>query len=265
MRAERWLWMLVLALWAAAALAQGLEIVTLRHRTAEQLIPQLQPLLAPGAALTGRGDSLFLRTTPENLAEIRQVLAVLDRPLRRLLISVRHAGQQVTQGGGVAVGVAVGGEIGRRTVISGSIHESRTTRGDNVAQQVQTVEGGRAFINIGQSSPVAVRQVVPTPRGPVVSDTVTWRETGTGFHVEPRLAGDRVTLAISAARDTPGAMPGSAEVRQVLSTVSGRLGEWIPLAGSLQQSERSGGGLGGHGAAGSVDDRQVWLKVEELP
>lgn len=250
-------WMFILSLWAATTLAQELEIITLRHNTAEQLIPQLRPLLAQGAALTGRGDSLFLRTTPANLAEIRQALAVLDRPLRRLVISVRHAGRQAAQGGGAALGV----EVGRRTVISGGVSESRATRDEEVAQQVQTVEGGRAFINVGRSSPVVMRQVVPTPHGAVVSDTLSYRETGTGFYVEPRVAGDRVTLAISTANDTPGALPGSAEVRRVVSTVSGRLGEWIPLGGSTRQVERSGG----HGVSGSIDDRQVWLMVEALP
>jgi type II secretory pathway component GspD/PulD (secretin) len=245
-----------LFLWAAAAVAQGLEIITLRHRTAEQVMPELRPMLAPGAALTGRGDSLFLRTTPANAEEIRQVLAMLDRPLRRLMISVRHAGQQAGQGGSVTLS----GEVGRRTVISGSVTESRSVRGDNIAQQVQTVEGGRAHINVGQSSPLVMRQVVPTPRGPVVSETLAYRETGTGFYVEPRLAGDRVTLAISVANDAPGALPGSAEVRRVVSTVSGRLGEWMPLGGSTQQSARSG-----YGVAANVDDRQVWLMVEEIP
>lgn len=253
----RLLWLFVLSLWASVALAQGLEIITLRYNTAEQLIPQLRPLLAPGAALTGRGDSLFLRTTPANLEEIRQALAVLDRPLRRLVISVRHAGRQAAQSGGAALEV----EVGRRTTISGGVSESRTTRGEDVAQRVQTVEGGRAYINVGQSSPVVMRQVVPTPRGPAVSDTLSYRETGTGFYVEPRVAGDRVTLAISTANDAPGALPGSAEVRRVTSTVSGRLGEWIPLGGSTRQAERSGG----FGASGSIDDRQVWLMVEELP
>lgn len=250
-------WLVVVALWAWGAQAQGLEIITLRHNTAEQLIPQLRPLLAPGAALTGRGDSLFLRTTPANLEEIRQALAVLDRPLRRVVISVRHAGRQAAQGGGAALGV----EVGRRTVISGGVSESRATRDEEVAQRVQTVEGGRAYINVGQSSPVVMRQVVPTPRGPMVGESVTYRETDTGFYVEPRVAGDRVTLAISAANDAPGALPGSAEVRRVVSTVSGRLGEWIPLGGSTRQVERSGG----FGAAGSSDDRQVWLMVEEIP
>lgn len=40
---------------ASAGWAQGaLEVITLRHRTAEQVIPVLQPLLEPGGALSSR-------------------------------------------------------------------------------------------------------------------------------------------------------------------------------------------------------------------
>ena len=274
------LWMLLGA--GAAAWAQDLEIITLKHRFAEELIPQLQPMLAPGAALTGRHELLFLRTTPANLEQVRQVLAALDRPLRRLLISVRHAGQQTAQGGGVAVGGQIASGDGRvvistsdgsgrtvtrttRNVVRGSVTESQHTRNENLAQQVQTVEGGRAWINVGQSVPIAIRQVVQTPQGPMVSDSVGYREIGSGFYVEPRLSGAHVTLAISTANDAPGALPGSVEVRRVVSTVSGRLGEWIALGGSTQQSSQDGRGLTGYGSSGASEDRQVWLKVDEQP
>jgi len=243
----------MLTLVGGNALAQGLEIVHLKHRMAEQVIPELRPLLAPGATLTGQGSLLFLRTTPANLAELRRALEAVDRPLRRLTISVRHAGRQAAQGGEIALGA----EVGRRTVISGSLSESRMAGREDVAQRVQTVEGGRAFITVGQSTPIAVRQVVQTPRGPLATETLAWRETGAGFYVEPRLSGDQVTLSIVAADDAPGTLPGSAEVRRVVSTVSGRLGEWIPLAGSMRQTERGGGF--------ALDDRQVWLMVEEAP
>ncbi len=245
--------MLVMALGNGTALAQGLEVIRLRHRMADQLIPELRPLLAPGATLTGQGSALFVGTTPANLAELRQALEMLDRPLRRLMISVRHAGRQESQGSALVLGA----EVGRRTAVIGGFSASANAGWEDVSQRVQTVEGGRALINVGQSAPFAVRQVVPTPRGPVVSDTLVWRESGAWFYVEPRLSGDRVILEIVAANDAPGATPGSAEVRRVISTISGRLGEWIPLGGSLRQEAEGGGSR--------LDDRQIWLLVEEMP
>src|SRR2546423_14805763 len=81
----------VLMLLAAPASAQNaLEIITLRHRTAEQVLPSLQPLLEPGGTLSGQGTQLFVRTSPANLDDLRLALTAIDQPARRLLISVRY-------------------------------------------------------------------------------------------------------------------------------------------------------------------------------
>src|SRR3954462_11114754 len=76
---------------AASARAQNdLEIIGLRHRTAGQVLPSLQPLLEPGGTLSGQGTQLFVRTRPANLDDLRLALTALDRPARRLLISLRY-------------------------------------------------------------------------------------------------------------------------------------------------------------------------------
>jgi type II secretory pathway component GspD/PulD (secretin) len=73
------------------ALAQGsLEVIELRHTTAERVLPALRPLLEPGGVLTGQRSQLIVRTSPRNLEELRRALAALDAPARRLMISVRE-------------------------------------------------------------------------------------------------------------------------------------------------------------------------------
>ena len=64
---------LLLALLALSTLAWGqtLEIIDLRHRSAEQLLPQLAPFVEPGGALSGMNDKLFLRASKRNQAETR--------------------------------------------------------------------------------------------------------------------------------------------------------------------------------------------------
>jgi len=71
---------------AFAFAQQALEIIPLRHRTVEQVLPALQPLLEPGGTLSGSRGQLFLRASPANAAEIKQALAAIDRPARRLEI-----------------------------------------------------------------------------------------------------------------------------------------------------------------------------------
>ena len=114
--------------------------------------------------------------------------------------------------------------------------------------------------------PVPLRQVVVGPGGAVVSESVVHRDLGTGFTAEPQLAGDNVTLTISPSHDTPGAYgPGSANVQRLTTTVSGRLGEWIDLGGSVEESAGESSGTLRYSTRGGSARRRVRLKAEELP
>ena len=250
------------------ALAQSLEIVTLKHRTADQVLPYLQPLLEPGAALSGTGDKLFLRAPPANRADILKVLAELDRAARRLMITVRQGSRQDIEaaGAGASGGVVIGSTPGTSgAAVRGQVYGTRGGASDGIVQQVQTVEGGHAWISVGQSMPVPMRQAVLTPQGAVVSESVVYRDVGSGFTAEPRVAGDTVTLDISPTRETPGAQPGSARIQRISTTVSGRLGEWIALGGTSREAASEQSGTARYSTRGGRDERQVWLKVDLLP
>ena len=72
----------------APALADELEIIDLHFRRADDIIPIVRPLLESGGALTGADDKLFVRSSPANLAQIREAVDAIDRPQRQLLITV---------------------------------------------------------------------------------------------------------------------------------------------------------------------------------
>jgi hypothetical protein len=55
-------------------------------------LPHLLPFVEPGGAVNGMNDKLFVRASARNLAEIRQLVAALDTPQRRLMISLRQDG-----------------------------------------------------------------------------------------------------------------------------------------------------------------------------
>src|SRR5262245_24313977 len=63
---------------AQAPVGQSLEVVKLKYRPAEDIIPALRPLLEPGGALSGEGFNLFVKASPNNLAQLRQALEQLD-------------------------------------------------------------------------------------------------------------------------------------------------------------------------------------------
>jgi hypothetical protein len=275
---------LLLALLAGFVHAQQqIEIINLRSRTADQVLPQLRPFVEPGGTLSGMNNQIFLRASDANRRQIKELLAAIDRPPRRLVISVRQDADttSVARGGEVS-GRVSSGDVrveSRRTIVGGAgvevrrgddvvrgqVYDTRSTGAERVAQQVQVVEGGRAFINVGTSVPVPLREVVMGPGGAVVSESVVYRDIGTGFYAEPQLAGDNVTLTISPTHDTPGRYgPGSANIQRLTTTVSGRLGEWIDLGGSVEERSGESSGILRQSSRSGSTGRRVQLRVEEL-
>ena len=282
MRNELFCCLLLLPLLALAQ--QEMEIVPLRHRTTEQVIPSLQPLVEPGGVLSGFGDQLIIKASRRNLEQLRQALSAIDRPLRRLLIRVSQTREVESR----QQGVQVSGDVGfgnnvriiqQRTVTPGGTQievrrggsviraeggEMRHSGGQQTAQSVQVVEGGRATIRVGRSIPLRFRQVVYGPHGAAVTHSQVYLDVGQGFVAVPQVVGERVSLEISPAFDTLGSGR-QIETQRLSTTVSGRLGEWIELGGSQQQSDQQGRSwLGSEGAA-VQDNRSIWLQVEELP
>src|SRR3954468_9872936 len=192
-----------LGLWAACAAWQSfaqypLEFIPLRHSTVEQVLPALQPLLEPGATLTGQRGQLILRASPANVADIRLALEALDRPARRLQISVRFEDAMAASRQSVQTSARIGSD-GSRIEVRARDADARND--ERVDQRVQVVEGGRAFIATGESRPMPQRQRIQTPGGAIAQDTFVMQEAATGFEVVPRLSGDRVFLDLAPQRE----------------------------------------------------------------
>jgi type II secretory pathway component GspD/PulD (secretin) len=273
--------------WFATAHAQQsvLEVIDLKYRSAEQIVPMLKPLLAPGGTISALQNRLIVRTTPQNLAELHKVLGVVDTMPKRLMISVR----QEAVGTGLDSEAEVSGSIGTdgaRVTVPGSRSNQGATaqvrKGDNVArarvlssqsaatdrgvQTVQVLEGNEALIRIGQSVPIRSRSVIQTPQGTQISESVEYRDADTGFRVRPRVNGDQVTLEISSRHDAL-ADPNSQtfNVQRVDTVVSGRLGEWMEIGGVDQSRVQTDGGTVSRRSGSFSDDRKVFLKVEQIP
>lgn len=254
---------LFLLCWIGIVQAQSLEVIELKSRTVDEVLPALLPLVEPGGTLTGMNNQLFLRTSPRNREDIKRALAAIDKPARRLIIHVAHDRQQQSANRGAeAVGQVIFGGKPQASV-DARVWDTRSQRGENAAQRVQTVEGGRAFIQVGRSLPVPMRQVAVGPGGAIVNDSIVYRDIGSGFHASPRVSGDRVTLEISQQAEQlegRGVIAG----QRLATTVSGRLGEWMELGGTGQQANTRQGGSYSVGTGQMRDARSIWLMVEEI-
>lgn len=283
-------------MWVAALLAVGtafaqttvLEVIPLRYRTAQEVIPIIQPMLAREGSVSGLQGQLIVQTTPANLEEIRRILASVDTVPRQLVITVRQDADTDRSRNTAEVSGSVGGERGRVTIPPASrdprggnvvlrdgddrvrvhVAEGRDLGTDRNTQTVRVMEGREAFVRVGQSVPVRERQVRRVVvSGQVVEQVVEgtqYRDVTTGFYVLPRIAGERVTLDVRPQRESlSDQIRGGVNVQSVVTTVSGRLGEWMDIGGISQDASGQQTVLFGRTVTSSRDNRRVLVKVEE--
>ena len=282
--------LLLAALTGAAAYAQNtvLEVIPLRYRMAEEVIPIIQPMLAREGSVSGFQGQLVVRTTPANLDEIKRILASIDTMPRQLLITVRQDTDVDRSRSAAEVSGSVGGDQGRVTVpgsrdprggsvvlrdgddsVRLQVLEGSGSQSDRNTQAVRVMEGREAFVRVGQSMPMRERQVQRSVVGgrvvEQVVETTQFRDAATGFYVLPRVAGDRVTLDISPQRETLSKQPhGGVNVQSMVTTVSGRLGEWMEIGGIGVDSSGQQSVLLGRATTASRSSGRVLVKVEEL-
>ena len=264
--------------------AGSLEVIPLQHRSAEELIPILRPFLNEQGALSGSGYQLIVRTTPENLAQLRDILKRVDTAPRRLVITVKQSADgsdsdtdvqlsgRARIGSGVSVTAADRGRGGGRieygdnnTRLRTRVLSTSSRNADADTQQIQVLEGHEALIQIGQSVPMLERSVTTSGGAAAVQDQLAYKDVMRGFYVLPRINGDEVTLDVSPYHDKLSHEQGGViDVQRMHTTVSGRLGAWLEVGGSVQEENRQDSGYTHSARTGSRDQRRVLLKVEEV-
>jgi len=272
-KARAWLpvvaWLLGLAGFSTPSLAQSLEIIDLHNRTAEEVIPVLQPMLEPGGALSGQDYKLFVRASAANVAQLRAVLAQIDRPARQLLVSVRlGTGREIEHEQAAVSGTVRAGDASAavneppRASTGVTVHATEATSrtsGEGISS-VQVIEGNSAFIATGTEVPVVTAIAGVTGRRRWVAGATGYRGLSSGFVVTPRVNGGQVTLAIE--QRSENLRGGAVETQQLTTQVTGALGTWI-LLGGVNESEASGGStILGRQYATRSDTRSIWVKVE---
>ncbi|MDO9011163.1 MAG: hypothetical protein Q7U78_05045 [Gallionella sp.] len=270
---------------ATGSYGNELEIIELRHRRAEELLPVIRPLLDKDEMVSGMNYQLILRASPHNTGQIRRLLERIDTLPRQLKITVMQNVDSETVArlteisGSVSVGrnarISVSGGVNAGGVskgqggVSARIISTRSLEDDQKTQHLQVLDGNRAWVSSGQSVPVPQRQLIQQPWGTQVIETVRQSDIASGFYVLPRVSGDRVTLEITTQNDSlipnqhADAYPNK-RIQNTSSTVSGRLGEWINLGGLSQQSDFNNATLTARSTSRLNEQRNMLIRVEEV-
>ncbi|MFW2438488.1 MAG: secretin N-terminal domain-containing protein [Arenicellales bacterium] len=270
------------------------EVVPLGYRSVNEIVPIIRPLVSPGGSVSGLQGQLVVTATPQKMAEVRRLLATLDRPPARLLISVKRGGSSTGKQGSASVqgragnlsinkgGIAIGDRHsdqlnGDKNSLSVKMKSDSQNEQSNITQQVQVLEGREAYISAGEEIPVRNRSTVVGPGGIYGYDNVAYYPAVTGFYAIPRLNGDEVFLEINTVSrrrnnlringryPQQGWQPRSnVAVTNVSTTARGKLGEWIAI-GSIDQSAASHqGSIGSRNRQQQTFASQLFVRVEDI-
>lgn len=252
-----------------------IEVIELRSRSYDEILPVIQPLVGSDGTVAGMGNSLVIMAAPERLARIKQLLAELDRPPKRLLITVGNEEDRAHSSSGYRASADIktgNGQIGINSPgypVDSSrahvqLHDGSSTTTQSSQQFVQAMEGQSAYISSGLSVPLQTTERYYGGAVPYRRSTTQYHDVTRGFYVIPRVSGDTVTLEISQHDDKPGRHYGVVDTQRVDTVVHGRLGEWLDLGGVDTTQAVHQGGLGR-----SVNSREghlqgIKVKVECL-
>jgi hypothetical protein len=275
--------LLGLLLLCGSAQADSIETIQLQHRPAAEIIPIIQPMLDAGGSVSGQGFQLFVRSSEQNLAQIRQLVETLDTAARQLLISVFQGSERdlraLAMSGGFRyqddnadISVGSGGQTPRGAeatystrgaAVSGSVLSTRGRLSDNPIHQLRVGEGSAAYIETGASIPYFAGSAWLGARRPVVEAGVEYKDVTTGFYVLPRVHGEQVTMEVSPHKDALSrSRSGAIDTQRASTTVTGPLGQWIPIGGVTDQTRRSSDSIGTHLSTHSRTNDSIWIKAD---
>jgi len=252
-----------------------IEVIELQSRTLEEVIPVIRPLLGTGDSVTGMGSKLVLKAPPERVREVRKLLVELDRPPRRLLISVGNQGDVARSSRGYSGSADIRAGDGQISINSAGqpvdassarirLHDRATQRSSSSGYRVQALEGRPAWINSGMRVPVSGVERYYRNGNSYERQTTQLQDVTTGFYVVPRLQGDSVMLEILQHDDRVVRGRDAVNTQSTGTVVRGRLGEWLELGGINTRTDSTSGGLGRSVASRDSEIRQISVKVDCL-
>lgn len=259
-----------LTLMISMSLQAATEVIPLKFRMAEDVLPIAQSVVGDQGKINAYGNQLIVNAPASVISELRDVLAQLDNEPRQLLISIDSQNSAASGASGYSVDGS--GRVGNVEIQSGRgeksgrdqvriIRHSTTSQGGGI-QQIQATEGYPALIQVGQSVPITTSGA--DGYGQIYQQT-QFRDVTRGFYATATIHGDQVQVTISSHQDRmSSSRPGAIDVQETNTSVRGRLGEWISLGGVDESSSSDQSGTLRRYSTQGRQDLSLRLKVDTL-
>lgn len=272
--------LLGLVLLASPVQADNITTIQLLNRPAAEIIPIVKPMLKADDVISGQGFKLFLRSSPETLEQVKEMIEMLDSAAKVLQISVFQGSDRDLRTLGISgtiqienddasIGIGVktnknSDGINYSTQNSSGAIKTTSTRArlkDKPIHRLRVTEGAEGYIETGEQIPYfsGGNWIVPG----AAAGGIAYRDVTTGFYVLPRIHGDNVTLRVSPFKNSQSkTRDGNIETRHIDTTISGRVGEWMLIGSTTEQSGRSQNSTGSYASTRRNANESIWIKAD---
>ncbi|MFC3908015.1 type II/III secretion system protein [Legionella dresdenensis] len=234
------LWLLSGSLFAAGMMT---KVINLHYQQAQTVIQLVQPLLQPGEQITGNGQTLVVKVSPETLTQIRLVLNKIDVPPVTFRVTVYQGDPNFLRNQN-----SIGLNISTQS-------RARLKR----YQSVTVLNGESAFISSGDDQPLVSTVGVGLWTGVGYQR----RQVQNGLLVEPVLQGQQVKLVIRRIREQTSPVNNQViQQQQVDTTIMAPLNEWVNLAAAEGPPAGANTQMVIHAGNSFARYSNVYIKVE---
>ncbi len=259
--------LLLMMLLVSPVLADSISTIQLQNRPAEEVMPIIRPMLGPGDAISGRGFKLFLRSSPQTLAQVKELLGNLDVAASVLQISVFQGNDRDLKALSISGYLQI--QKGDPRVSIGNSNarvgvDAISTRGrlrDNPIHRLRVTEGTEGYIETGEQIPYF--SGINWIAADTAMGSIDYKDVTTGFYVLARLHADKVTLQVSPFKHSRSkASAGVINTQRTNTTITGQLGMWLLIGGNTEHVQGSQGGIGSYSSTKSRNNQSIWIKAE---
>lgn len=244
-----------------------LKVIQLSSRTADEVVDLILPFLAPEGTAVASGTKLIIRTSPENLAEVEQLIDQLDQRPAQFEISVLQTSQRTLQE--LNAGSAIDGAVssrGAQVRARGHLYQTDSKTDGETTQKLRIMEGRAAHIEVGRAYPVILYSGQGYGSGPYYSEGTGYQEATTGFAVIPRMAGDEVLLEVSPWSDRFSRLGGGVvNTQSAHTTIRAPLGTWVNFGGQDDSDKGYGRATLGIHERTRKRAMNIYIRVDRIP
>lgn len=285
--------LLSLLLWQVKIGFAAYELAVINtHQNPKNLIPIMQPLFGKQASFTSQGYKLIVKASPQTINEIKDLLKEIDVPLQNLVIRFANREQIDKRLKNTSVEGRI--DISNNQSISsrnpdtdGNIQytyredgsrvkvistHKRSRYDGNSNYEARVLEGSWVYINTGQQVPYQTYQYHPGKkdrdrnRPYYGSYSTEFVNVYSGFDAKAHLSGnDKVVLHIKPhQKGMNREHPKRIDVKSMQTTVSGRLGEWLPIGQALNTVGNNVKGITYQTRNRNQDNFQFYIQVNKV-